>query len=245
MKRGKQVTVVEPRCFSCHREQMINYRKDEAVKQRNKLHMQSEERKEWRKQYRKRDHVVIQETEYKKSEAGKASQKRRKGKYYGSDKWRVQQDNQNERRRRTYSESELVRINVALSTIVGKMVHGLRQTSMSLYSYTEFADDSALLDHLTEYMKEGVTLDNYSSVWHIEHRVAKCWYSNTEEDIWLCWSKANIRPEFGYDNLQKHIKIIDSVCIETGSDFWPLSWNGVIPDEACKRDMYRAVCNRA
>ena len=118
---------------NCHREYISKYCKDESVKQHNRLHIQSEKRKEWKQQYRKRDHVVLQETEYRKSETGKASQKRRKAKYYGSDKWRVQQDNQNERRRTKYSESELVRINVALRNVVGKMVCMLRQTSMSLY----------------------------------------------------------------------------------------------------------------
>jgi hypothetical protein len=243
MKRGKQVTVVEPRCFRCNRQYASDYRSKEDVKQRNRLQMQSNERKQWRKQYRKRDHVVLQEAKYRESEAGKASQKRRKTKYHGSDKWRAQQDRQNERRRTKYSESELVRVNVALSNVVGKMVRGLRQTSRSLYSYTEFDDANALLDHLADYMKDGMTPDNYGSVWHIEHRVAKCWYSNTEEDIRRCWSKANIRPDFGPDNHQKHIKIVDSVCIDVGSDFWPLSWNGEIPDEVCKREMYRAMCN--
>lgn len=87
----------------------------------------------------------------------------------------------------------------------------------------------------------GVTLENYGSVWHIEHRVAKCWYADDEDDVRRCWSLKNVVPDFASNNYRKGITIIDHVCDEVGSDHWPKSWNGAIPDEATKKSMYKKM----
>ena len=244
MSRGKQVTITEPRCKPCivqydHERQTT----DEYREQHNKRHC-TDEYLAYRKEYRKRKHVVEKEEEYRTSNAGRQSLKRRKGKYYGSDKWRLAQDEENTRRRERYAESELVRINIQLSNVVARMVRGMRKTSRSLYSYTEFTDAADLMDHMSARLKGNMTTTNYGDVWHIEHRVAKCWYANTEEDIRRCWSKANIAPEFGPDNLTKSIKIIDKYCNHIGPAHWPEAWGGVIPTAEERKLMYRAMLVR-
>ena len=244
MKRGKQVAVVEPRCRPCLKQYNHQYVTSSEYKEYNRKRHSTDEYLEYRKEYRKQDHVVEQEEAYRTSDAGQQSLKRRKVKYYGSDKWRLSQDRENTRRRERYAESELVRINIQLSHVVGKMIHGLRKTSRSLYSYTEFEDAADLMDHMSQRFKGAMTPANYGKIWHVEHRVAKCWYTNTEEDIRRCWSKANIAPEFGPENLTKSIKIIDEHCNQVGPENWPEAWGGVIPTLEERKRMYRQMLVR-
>ena len=108
-----------------------------------------------------------------------------------------------------------------------------------MYSYTEFANAEDFVAHMKSRLRENMTLENHGSVWHVEHRIAKCWYSGDPEDVRRCWSKANIDAEFGEENLKKNCKIIDSLCLEVGQEYWPLSWNSKIPTASEKKQMYK------
>ena len=243
-KRGRPYLWKNPRCMECSKKHSSEKARDPDRKRRNNELQRSEKYKAKRRKNRKREEVIQRETEYRQSEAGKASLKRRKQTYYGSDTWRAQQDRQNESRRRRYKEDELVRVNIQLTNVVGRMAHGLRRTSGTLYSFTEFEDADDLMSHLQSLFKDGMTVDNYGEVWHIEHRVAKCWYSNTEEDIRRCWSKKNIAPEFGHENLTKSIKSIDKYCNQAGPENWPVEWEGVLPCMDVRRDMEHAMWHK-
>tara|TARA_Y100000389_G_scaffold202269_1_gene247093 strand:+ start:5268 stop:6002 length:735 start_codon:yes stop_codon:yes gene_type:complete len=244
LKRGKHVTITEGRCKPCLVEYNHKRQTTDEFREYNRNAKKKPEYKVWRKKYRQRDEVIEQEEKYRVSLAGRASTKRRKNKYYGSEKWRAFQDKENQRRRKVYAENELVRINVSLSNVVGRMVRGIRFTSRSLYSYTEFEDANDLMQHLDQQLTGDMTVENYGEVWHIEHRVAKCWYENTEEDIRRCWSKANIAPCLGPENLAKSIKIIDEYCNQAGPENWPVAWNGVLPGKRERAEMYRKMLVR-
>lgn len=243
MKRGKLVTVVEARCKPCFSIALSEKFQTPEFREKNNAKKRSIEYKEWRKTYRERDCVKESEARYANSDSGKASQKRRKQRYYGTDVWRAQQDRQNDSRRKRYAEEHVRRLNVALASVVGKMIRGTRDTSRTLYSYTEFEDAHDLLAHLEPLVakREGMTMENYGTVWHIDHRIAKCWYSGDEDDMHRCWSRRNIAPEFGVDNIKKNRTIIDDVCVEVGEAYWPKSWNGQIPDAATKARMNAAL----
>ncbi|MGZ0213749.1 MAG: hypothetical protein ACKVI4_14855 [Actinomycetales bacterium] len=244
MSRGKEVTITESRCHPCLKQYNHEYFTSDEFRKNNNERHSTNEYLAYRKEYRKRDHVVEQEEEYRTSDAGRQSSKRRKGRYHGSDKWRVAQDECNTRRREKYAESELLRINTQLSCAVANMVRGFRQTSRSLYSYTEFVDATDLMDHLSKGFRGNMTSENFGKVWQIEHRVAKCWYAKTEEDIQRCWSKANIAPEFGPENMKKGIKIIDKYCNQVGAANFPQAWGGLIPTPEERKRMYRSVMVR-
>ena len=244
-KRGKTVTVVEARCRPCFASYQSAKFQTPEFRAKNNATKASAEYKQWRKGYRQQDHVKEAETRYQTSEAGRQSLKKRKDKYYGSELWRQSQDRVNSARRERYAEDHLVRLNVCLSSVVGKMLKGNRKTSRTLYSFTEFADATDLANHLSLMLHGNMTMDNYGTVWHVEHRIAKCWYGNNEDDIRNCWSRANIAPEFGPDNLTKSIHIIDELCHQVGKERWPRSWNGQIPEESTKAKMYREMLVRA
>lgn len=236
-------TYFESRCLPCFFEfEHERVTSDEYRKNHNEYSKQKSVL-EKRKEYRRQDHVVEQEEHYRKSDAGKASMKRRKRKYYGSDKWRANQDEVNAERRRRYSESETIRINTQVSNTLVKMLIGKRRSSETVFKWTGFQDVDDLVEHLQALFKEGMTLENYGSVWHIEHRVAKCWYSKSEEDIRRCWSRRNVVPEFASDNWKKGITIIDSICHSVGSMHWPEGWLGVLPPPSQRPEMYAKVRN--
>tara|TARA_B110001452_G_scaffold39385_1_gene30147 strand:- start:12131 stop:13009 length:879 start_codon:yes stop_codon:yes gene_type:complete len=241
MARGKLVHMVEARCHECLAKQVHERITSDEYKTRNRINMKTPERRKWRKQHRQQDHVKEQEESYRTSDPGRASLKKRKAKHYGSDRWRLTQDYVNECRRDAYASSSEIRLNVSLSNTVASMIKGNRQNSESLYSFTEFNDASDLKEHLEERLAPGMTMENYGTVWHVEHRIAKCWYANSKEDVRRCWSKANIVPEFAKVNLQKSVKIIDQFCHDVGPDKWPMAWNGSIPTEAERKEMYRRV----
>ena len=227
IEKGTRKFRLEARCVPCHAASRSEYVRDPDVKAARNV-------------YRQSDHVVEQEREYRQSEAGKKSLKKRKKKYYGSATWRAQQDNENTRRRERYAESAAKRLDVCLSNVVRKMLKGTRSTSRTLYSYTEFADAEDFVAHMATRVREGMTMENYGEVWHVEHRIAKCWFSDDPEDVRRCWSYANIDAEFGEENLKKSCKIIDHLCVEVGQQYWPLSWNGRLPTAEEKIGMYRA-----
>ena len=243
MKRGVRKTIVEGRCKPCLSAQTHEYNTSSIRKAKKKLYCKSEQRKQWRKTYRERPDVVASEQEYRKSDAGRLSLKKRKQRYYGGEKWREQQDRHNNVRRERYAADELVRLNACLSATVLSMLKDRRQTSKTVYEYTEFKSALELAEHLESLLQKGMTMENYGAVWHVDHRVAKCWYSNNSEDIRRCWSKANIAPMFGHENVSKHIKIVDHICNEVGVNHWPIAWNGKLPCESERVKMYRGVCS--
>lgn len=242
MCKGKRRTVVESRCRPCLSAQQHEQNTSAIRKAKNKAYSRSQKRKEWRKTYRERPDVIASEQKYRKSDAGRLSQKKRKQRYYGGEKWREQQDKQNDVRRERYATDELVRLNICLSATICNMLKDKRQTSKMVYEYTEFKSADELAEHLEPLLQEGMTMKNYGSVWHVDHRIAKCWYTNDIDDIRRCWSKANIAPMFGHENVSKHIKIVDHICNEVGKEHWPIAWNGELPSEGERVKMYREVC---
>ena len=244
MKRGVRKTIVEGRCRHCLAAQQHEYNTSETRKAKNRILLKSEKRKLWRRENRKRPSVVASEEAYRVSEAGRLSLAKRKERYYGSEKWRAAQDEFNVQRRKRYAEDMLVRLNACIGNTVAKMLKGDRRTSRTLFEYTEFKDAENLAEHLEAKLHDGMTMENYGSVWHVDHQIAKCWYSSSPEDVRRCWSKANLAPMFAHENMSKHIKIIDSICAKVGKDHWPVGWGGVLPGENERAQMYVDVCNR-
>jgi hypothetical protein len=120
------------------------------------------------------------------------------------------------------------------STLTGRII-----SSKTIKDNTEFSNCREILDHFEALLSEGMTMDNYGSVWHIDHRIALCWYDHSDpDDVLRCWSKANLVPLFGVENVRKSYKIQDSECVAVGPGVWPKSWNGGIPSQEERRVMY-------
>lgn len=71
-----------------------------------------------------------------------------------------------------------------------------------------------LRKHLEVQFVEGMTWDNYGSVWHIDHIVPVSSFQLTSydsDDFKRCWSLENLQPLFVEDNLRKSDKL-NNVC---------------------------------
>jgi hypothetical protein len=104
---------------------------------------------------------------------------------------------------------------------------------------TSFESSSHFRRHMQSTLPDGMTLHDHGILWEIEHKIPTEAYDMSNPiDRKRCWSPANMR---GYDpkkNKEKTWKIIDSLCKEVGEEFFPLSWNGVIPSEDEKQAFY-------
>lgn len=76
----------------------------------------------------------------------------------------------------------------------------------SLVDYTV----SQLKEHLEKRFKDGMTWENYGTVWEIDHKIPKAVfnYERPEDiDFRLCWSLKNLQPLEKSENRMKQAKI--------------------------------------
>lgn len=65
-------------------------------------------------------------------------------------------------------------------------------------------DRDGLVKHLERHFKPGMTLENYGSVWHIDHIVPCTAFSlELSEDQRRCFKLRNLRPAFARENISK------------------------------------------
>ena len=131
-------------------------------------------------------------------------------------------DNENERVRNDTGR----RLEKRLHHRFWSMMKGQRMNSVTMWENTEFAD-ADLMTHLEPLLVGEMTLDNYGPLWHIEHAIPCVAYDHSNpQDVLRCWSRANIRPLLGLENRKKRCKIIPSLCLAVGADYWPVAWGG-------------------
>jgi len=119
---------------------------------------------------------------------------------------------------------------------------GTLHQSATVIRNTEFPDLPSIRTHFESQLTGEMTMDNYGSVWDLEHTIALIWYDhNDPEDVKRCWSRSNLRPMLCKDNRQKSYKIDDLLCNSVDLQCWPKAWNGCIPDSEEKKRMYARV----
>lgn len=67
-----------------------------------------------------------------------------------------------------------------------------------------------LISHLEKQFRDGMTWENYGTVWHIDHIIPKSFfkYENYEDEMFKkCWSLENLQPLFAKENLSKNNKV--------------------------------------
>lgn len=87
-----------------------------------------------------------------------------------------------------------------------KAMKGFRKWE-SLVGYT--LGELAL--HLEQRFGEGMTWNNYGSVWHVDHIVPKSWfkYASTDDPKFKeCWAIKNLQPKLKTDNLKKKNRFV-------------------------------------
>lgn len=66
-----------------------------------------------------------------------------------------------------------------------------------------------LILHLERRFRDGMTWENYGTVWHIDHIIPKSFfkYSEYDDSFRECWSLENLQPLFAEENLRKNNKV--------------------------------------
>jgi hypothetical protein len=100
-----------------------------------------------------------------------------------------------------------------VDSVRGQVAYALKRTgtvkSLGLFRHFGYSP-AELKSHLEEKMTDGMSWENYGSVWHIDHvrPVSRFDFSgdNTETVIKECWKLSNLQPLFARDNLTKSNK---------------------------------------
>jgi hypothetical protein len=176
---------------------------------------------------------------YKDDEKGKARNKRYKDGEAGQEA--IQRGFEARKQRRRDDPAVAMMNNV--HSAAAQLVSGERQSSPTFVARTSFTSGASFLKHLKAIVKaKGWTWEDHATVWQIEHKIPQQAFDFSDsEDIKRCWSYANVHAMTKEENNEKQIKIIDSFCLEVGSDRFPKSWNGAIPTEEQKQAFYARV----
>lgn len=99
---------------------------------------------------------------------------------------------------------------------------------------TEFKNEVDARNHFEQLFEDWMTWENageyrkkmsYKTVWHIGHRVPKSVYDESDiEDMRRCWSKANLYPQDGKDNVTKQTILPSRDVLLSLRSIWPKRW---------------------
>ena len=125
------------------------------------------------------------------------------------------------------------------------LASGERKNSPTFVQCTSFRSSVHFRNHLRSKIYKGVEFKDHGNKWEVEHKIPVQAYDfRDKKDIKRCWSEANVHTMPPKENMEKSIKIIDSLCEEVDKEFWPLSWGGCIPNEQEKQAFY-AKCKQS
>ena len=121
-------------------------------------------------------------------------------------------ERRNKQKRENRANSPMLRVHESMSARMrhdlksGKCGNSLNDVMIHVLGY----DFVKLKNHLEKKFKEGMSWDNYGSVWHIDHVIPATVFnfqSIYDYDFQRCWSLKNIQPLWSEDNLKKGSKI--------------------------------------
>lgn len=99
------------------------------------------------------------------------------------------------------------RINHAIGSAIRRCLNGSKESHWEDALGYKIDD---LVKHLKRQFKDGMTLENYGSVWEIDHIIPIVAFNfQTEKDIDFkrCWALSNLRPLGCFENNSKNAKL--------------------------------------
>ena len=101
-------------------------------------------------------------------------------------------------------EDPIFRINNAISNYLWRSL----KNNKNKEHWEEFVEFSIkdLVKHLKKKLKKGMTMKNYGTYWHIDHKIPKAYFNITsadDPDFKRLWALENLRPLKAIDNLKK------------------------------------------
>jgi hypothetical protein len=202
-------------------------------------------------EYKKTPKGKATDAEYNKSDKCKAS----KAKHRQTDEWAATQarhretdkfaegrKRQNKARRVRHAKDPAYAMMRKVHMTATNIASGRTEESPTFAKRTSFKSASHFRSHLKKSIKQlpgNVKFSDHGVEWEIEHAIPQEAYDfSDKEDIKRCWSEANVRALPSVDNMQKSIKLIDSLCIAVGPQAWPKAWGGKLLTDDEKKAFY-------
>lgn len=109
-----------------------------------------------------------------------------------------------------YNTDPQFRLRVNLARRIHKLLKQKKTGTLSLTGCTR----EYLKEYLEGHFKEGMTWENYGSVWHIDHVIPCCAYKlKNEKEQYKCFNYKNLQPLFASENEIKGGKIIPGTIV--------------------------------
>lgn len=250
--RGERVAYKQ--CVVC-RTKKIAYNKSSAGKKsvkranqselgklRAKKYYQSLLGKKTRSEYKKTTTCKRVDAKYTSSAKGKATRRA----------WRASAKGQ-QCRQNTYTQ---LKSNHG-AYLWHKMQCKIRKTILSglpsktVMKYTGFQTVEDVQAHFSRQFKDGMTMQNSGNdagdvtKWHIGHQIAKAMYNASDaEDAVRCWSKKNLFPQWGKENMHLGVTLPSDEELVKLRDIWPTAWKNELPNAERRSELERAARGR-
>jgi len=176
------------------------------------------------KRFNQSDKGKIVDKRHKQNVVGKASNKRSKESAAGKALNKRELETKKKRRACDPAFALMNAINCASN----QLVSGERINSPTFLERTSFDSEEQYRDLVKAAAERlGFTMSQYGDEWEVEHAIPQLGYDfSIPEDVKRCWSASNVRVMTPSDNYAKGVTILDELCMEVGSDHFPLSWGG-------------------
>lgn len=171
--------------------------------------------------------------EYAKSEYGKQVQSKANRKPIRAERQRVKR-----------ATDPAFSLRCSLTHKVGQMLHGV-YNSQAVISFTEFTDSETMMDWFALQLTGTMTRENYGDVWHVDHKIACCWFSADEADVRRCWRKLNLQPMLGPENQSKGALLPPDDKLLALRSIWPAAWQDTLPTKEDRIRMYQSIHPRS
>lgn len=107
------------------------------------------------------------------------------------------------KRKKTLTYKVRKRISERIRCVLNGERHGITYSG-GVITYTE----DQIKSHLEKQFQDGMSWENYGTVWHIDHKIPVSAFNlHCEEDIKRCWSLKNLQPMFAEENVKKSDKL--------------------------------------
>jgi len=117
-------------------------------------------------------------------------------------------EKQNTYTKKRYDSDENYKLLILYRSRIRKYIRGGSKSGHEKYKEILGCSWDTLRKWLSQNMVEGMTWDNYGSVWHIDHTMPCSVFDFTEpENIKSCFNWSNLAPMFGLENISKSDKI--------------------------------------
>ena len=164
-----------------------------------------------KKRWRDSDHGKAVTHTYVRSDMNKEAQ----AKYWATD------NGKEAARRRLEKHRHSIDLQIGFS----QLLSGSRKVSGVVFRCTEFKSAEEVKAHVYSTLQPNMRPEDYGSTWEVDHKIPRSEYDHDDpEDVYRCWSRANIRASWITDNRSKNCSVVPNVVATVPHGMRPKRW---------------------